>query len=104
MKTFKHTGSYASTTTTVRFDMETEVELIYDEAFEEAFEYEEVTEVVYVQGKRFVIDDVVYNNDHRYIYATCYTNHHTKKETIMLVGNWENNEAFDYVLKTYELM
>lgn len=98
----KLTGRYASTTNKVNFEDEYAIELIADDIFEEPFEYVDITEVVYLNNIRFVIDDKVSYEDGFTVFATRYENHGTIKKELHLSTDWDAKE-YIYTLTTWEL-
>lgn len=98
----KLTGRYASTASKVHFEDEYAIELIADDIFEEPFEYVDITEVVYLNNIRFVIDDKVTYEEGFTVFATRYENHGTIKQELHLSTDWDAKE-YIYTLTTWEL-
>lgn len=94
-------GRYASTTSKVHFEDEYEIELIADDMFEEPFEYVDITEVVYLNGIRFVVDDKISYEDGFTVFATRYDNYGMSKKELHLSTNW-NAKEYTYTLTTWE--
>lgn len=97
----KLTGRYASTTSKVHFEDEYEIELIADDMFEEPFEYVDITEVVYLNGIRFVVDDKISYEDGFTVFATRYDNYGMSKKELHLSTDWDAKE-YVYTLTTWE--
>ena len=101
----KLTGRYASATTNVRFEDEYEIELIVDidnEELKEPFEYVDITEVVYLNNIRFVIDDTITYEQGKTVFATRYDNHGTEKSELQLTCDWDAKE-YTYTITTWKL-
>ena len=98
----KVVGRYASTTTKVRFEDEYIEELLYDELQEEAFEYVDITEVVYLYGMRFIIEDKVSYENGFTIFATRYEKHGAIKKELQLITDWGAKE-YTYSLIEYDM-
>lgn len=98
----KLTGRYASTTTKVRFEDEYNIELLADDMINEPFEYVDITEVVYLNGVRFIIDDKITYEDGFTVFATCYNNYGSVKKELQLSTNWDAKE-YIYTLTTWSI-
>ena len=101
----KMTGCYANTTNNVRFEDEYNIELITDidgEILNEPFEIVDITEVVYLNNVRFVIDDTITYETGKAVFATRYDNNFTEKTTLHLTSDWYANE-YTFTITTWKL-
>jgi hypothetical protein len=101
----KMTGRYASATTKVHFEEEYEIELISDidnEELEEPFECVDITEVVYLNNRRFVIDNTIAYEQGKTVFATRYDNHGMEKSELQLTCGWDAKE-YTYTITTWEI-
>ena len=95
-------GRYASTTNRVRFENEEEIELLFEESTEEAIEYTNITEVVYLDNVRFVIEDKITYEEGFVLFATCYDTYYAEKRELQLTSDWDAKE-YTYTITVYSM-